>query len=868
MAGFNEDGEKLQNITVIEDDDSEDDRASVSSDEFNLAAALSLRKNLTETFDKQLRGSITSEATMATSGSANNEERGMLKKPPRIPNRTLADASCERPNKLNVVLRVRPPVASGKADPTNTIEIVEAKQQNGLSTTIRTYPPTLSNAAKVMRADKINAVREYEFQHVLGPESTQHDVYTSVAAPLVHGLFPSSDKKLVGDSALLFAYGITNAGKTHTVMGDVRSKVSNSQWGIIPRALGDVFARLEGCTTKYDVLMSYLEIYNEQVFDLLPTDEKPSFVQRPSLKVRERRDGQTFVRGLAKHRVTSVAQGLELAEKAKLKRQTNCNNLNAGSSRSHCICQIELVSRSRALSNIEVDDGRSVASGYSTDEEAAHLMKTRDEKVAMWIVDLAGSERLKRTGTLQTARQKEASQINASLMRLMRCLSVMRDNQQGANSVVPYRESKLTHLFVGHLTGPSAARTTMIVNINPAAADFDETQHVLSYAVAAKKLQISLEAFNKKRKALGFANEYDHNGHRKNQKRGREDDSRLKKLAKLVKKLSPKKSKKARTEQGNVQLVKKQSNLKDSKYFGKLETSRPHDRSIQSLRMELSVSKAEAESLRLQNSELEDRLSSMESEVREEVVEEMEQHMSFVRAEYDRIIQDLERRVKATTDSADSVRKANLDKAEKVIRDLTEKVEECEEEMVRMREEHNQEAQALQRALEEHKARTSKRESEYKEEAHQYKAELVMARRKIKELEGKLAALEKERSTIVEHNDEKNDENIGVEGGLTKGRKLRSKGPGKDENQLPVIKENNKQTKQSQRQPFGDRSLNEDNNPAGDLGDDEGEVGSLMFPKKPAKRDETNGQFSRPSGRAPKGREWDSIQGGWRLSVA
>jgi hypothetical protein len=86
-----------------------------------------------------------------------------------------------------------------------------------------------------------------------------------VAAPLVSGLFPSSSSKnQVGELALLFGYGITNAGKTHTIMGDIKEKES---MGIIPRALRDIFAHMEERDPKYDLNLSYMEIYNEGIYD-------------------------------------------------------------------------------------------------------------------------------------------------------------------------------------------------------------------------------------------------------------------------------------------------------------------------------------------------------------------------------------------------------------------------------------------------------------------------------------------------------------------------------------------------------------------------------------------------------------------------
>jgi len=217
--------------------------------------------------------------------------------------------------RLSVFLRVRPPVCSngkkGNEGSINTIEIIgnkevnEGEQQQQQPTTIRTYPPLNSNAAKVVRGNKTNnnnnrptsshsssrslnddgsvnsdngfadpnaeikGVKEYAYSGVFGPNSTQCEVYDNVAAPLVDGLFPQMNNGGgvgLGESALLFTLGVTNAGKTHTVMGtgfetkknksnmmlniggeskkNIDTSIPNKNWGIIPRALDHMLTRV------------------------------------------------------------------------------------------------------------------------------------------------------------------------------------------------------------------------------------------------------------------------------------------------------------------------------------------------------------------------------------------------------------------------------------------------------------------------------------------------------------------------------------------------------------------------------------------------------------------------------------------------
>jgi len=392
----------------------------------------------------------------------------------------------------------------------------------------------------------VNGVKEYVFNRVFTPADSQADVYNGIAAPMVDGLFPSSNNgdTSYGNSALLFSYGITNAGKTYTIMGKPigsnncnsnnsstntsKNNGSNLQdideaYGIIPRVLHQMFTKMkmsqntqrsEGSDGQaYKLRMSYFEIYNEKIFDLLPIKKKTStnsrlrshFQSNPSLTIREGRNGRTCVCGLGKHLVASVAQGLKLVNEAKSKCHTSSNNINTNSSRSHCICQFELIACQEQDQNQE-DDSKSVSSyksGFSTDDESiSSEQRISNRSVMMQIVDLAGSERSKRTGAMtRSAAQKESSFINSSLMKLMRCFNSLQSNNRIIAS--SFRESKLTHLFMNHfLSASSASRTRMIININPSVADFDETQHVLNYAAVAKNIYISKSDYNHKTRAI------------------------------------------------------------------------------------------------------------------------------------------------------------------------------------------------------------------------------------------------------------------------------------------------------------------------------------------------------------------------------
>ena len=152
-------------------------------------------------------------------------------------------------------------------------------------------------------------------------------------------------------------------------------------------------------------------------------------------------------------------------DEAKSKCHTSSSNINKNSSRSHCICQFELIACQEQDQNQE-DDSKSVSSyksGFSTDDESISSEQgISNRSVMMQIVDLAGNERSKRTGAMtRSAAQKESSFINSSLMKLMRCFNSLQSNNRIIAS--SFRESKLTHLFMNHfLSASSASRTRMI----------------------------------------------------------------------------------------------------------------------------------------------------------------------------------------------------------------------------------------------------------------------------------------------------------------------------------------------------------------------------------------------------------------------
>jgi hypothetical protein len=361
----------------------------------------------------------------------------------------------------------------------------------------------------------------------------------------------------------------------------------------------------------------------------------------------------------------------------------------------------------------------------------------------MFIVDLAGSERARRTGSaLNTVQQREAAQINASLMNLMQCIQQLNSNQQRPNSagagVVPFRGSKLSHLFMNHLTGASNGKTVMIVNVNPSAADFDETQHVLSYAVVAKNVKIDAAEYNKKVSVMSsfqggslkacYDSDKEGCGRRKRNADRSKENSASRKLAKIAAgslKFSPK------------VLAKKSNKFMKQDTSGKHQTlgpfstnfekySKPLDGSgeqnsfpnqdafvqeveikkISTIEHENRILLEEVETLKgkimsLQNEVcfLKDELVNKESEIRAEVGDEFESQISKIREQYEIIRKHQEKQDKDSHTSIliQSTKKIQQDKAEDFVDDLIDKIEECEEELQRLRSTHQEELDRLRK---------------------------------------------------------------------------------------------------------------------------------------------------------------------------
>ncbi|ORY35365.1 P-loop containing nucleoside triphosphate hydrolase protein [Naematelia encephala] len=400
----------------------------------------------------------------------------------------------------------------------------------------------------------------YSFDRVFPPTTPQSTFFTTTTLPLV-------EKLLHGENGLLFAYGVSNSGKSYTISGGNES--TEADRGLLPRAVDVIFNSVQGLESQanlrcvgladvevsnereqstglldglsgqreastiesvkvdrnhsYAVFVSYSEVYNEKIFDLLdsvlPTSILHSAPQpkvrvgqlsrssshhglsgafnssmnlaamanggagvlkRRALALKNDPEGNgKYVAGLNEVRVRTREEALAVFRSGQRARQVFGTLANRESSRSHGIFTIKVVR---------------IHNGAPEDPDSAQVSR-------LAIVDLAGSERTRNTGTTGD-RLREAGNINKSLMVLGQCLEVLRSNQQkmaaptpaGSKkrlAVVPFRHSKLTEIFQNFFVGDG--RAVMIVNVNPYDTGFDENAHVMRFSAVAREIQTTAQ---------------------------------------------------------------------------------------------------------------------------------------------------------------------------------------------------------------------------------------------------------------------------------------------------------------------------------------------------------------------------------------
>ncbi|KAM3917702.1 kinesin-like protein KIF22 [Leptodactylus fuscus] len=284
---------------------------------------------------------------------------------------------------------------------------------------------------------------QYQFDAFYGDKATQREIYTGSVCPILPHL-------LVGQNASVFAYGPTGAGKTHTMLGNP------NQPGIIPRAVRDLLQMTRGENGKpveenwiYSITMSYVEIYQEKVMDLLEPKNK-------DLPIREDKDHNILIPGVTEKTINTFSDFDEHFIPASQNRTVACTKLNDRSSRSHALLLIKVQKTQR------IPPGRQLTG-------------------KLYLIDLAGSEDNRRTGN-QGIRLKESGAINSSLFTLSKVVDAL---SQGLPRI-PYRDSKLTRLLQDSLGG--SAHSVMITNIAPEQKYYFDTLTALNFAAKSKQI--------------------------------------------------------------------------------------------------------------------------------------------------------------------------------------------------------------------------------------------------------------------------------------------------------------------------------------------------------------------------------------------
>ena len=321
-------------------------------------------------------------------------------------------------------------------------DIFKIKENSDDKTLLVNCDPTLLK--------KLNTVPIFTFSKVFDENSTQVEVFERTCQNLVEDLIKNRK------SGLIFTYGMTNAGKTFTVIGSPTSP------GILPQSLKFLYDKVDNNVDgegEFSVYCNFVEIYNEEVFDLLAnsTDNKNKFFKK-KINIKENNKKLFFLHDVTYQKISNLEDFNNSLSKGISKKVHASTNLNQNSSRSHTIFKI-------------------IIKPYSPDEE----------EVSLSIVDLAGSERANRTEA-QGKELQEACKINQSLSVLGKCMEALRYNSiYTSKRLVPFRESKLTMLFQEYFQGDQ--NVIMVTNINPRREDFEETVRALNYSCIAKEIK-------------------------------------------------------------------------------------------------------------------------------------------------------------------------------------------------------------------------------------------------------------------------------------------------------------------------------------------------------------------------------------------
>ena len=292
--------------------------------------------------------------------------------------------------------------------------------------------------------------QQFFFDHVFDKNTSQQEVYNKTTKPLLESI-------IEGFNATVFAYGATGSGKTYTMLGK-----NATEKGIMPRAVSDLFKLLQKRKDKeFRIQVSYIEIYNEEIRDLLGNREE--------LKLHEDPVKGVLIQGIKELYIDNVDNFFDVLYKGNQKRTTGKTNSNETSSRSHALLKINIENKDKEGPNASnISCGRFI------------------------LVDLAGSEKNNSAlnnnnindvnNNKNALRQQEGAKINQSLLNLGICINALASKSK----FIPWRNSKLTHILKDYIGGN--AKVVMISTISPSLFCVDETLNTLNYSNRAKNI--------------------------------------------------------------------------------------------------------------------------------------------------------------------------------------------------------------------------------------------------------------------------------------------------------------------------------------------------------------------------------------------
>ncbi|XP_077220402.1 kinesin-like protein KIN-8A isoform X2 [Tasmannia lanceolata] len=339
------------------------------------------------------------------------------------------EENCAPGSRIHVFVRLRPTAKKEKeAGSRCCVRIVNRRD---------VYLTEFATENDYLRLKRVRG-RHFAFDASFPDSTTQQEVYSTTTADLVEGV-------LQGRNGSVFCYGATGAGKTYTMLGTVDNP------GVMVLAVKELFSKIRqrSCDGNHVVHLSYLEVYNETVRDLLSPG-------RP-LVLREDKQG-IVAAGLTQYRAYSTDEVMALLQQGNQNRTTEPTRVNETSSRSHAILQVIAEYRVKDATNIIHRVGK------------------------LSLIDLAGSERALATDQ-RTLRSLEGANINRSLLALSSCINALVEGKKH----IPYRNSKLTQLLKDSLGG--VCNTIMIANISPSNLSLGETQNTLHWADRAKEIR-------------------------------------------------------------------------------------------------------------------------------------------------------------------------------------------------------------------------------------------------------------------------------------------------------------------------------------------------------------------------------------------